>query len=288
MAAARWAAGEAARRGVPLKVVHVCEIDSGPLWVAPRLQDRLEQACPVMLDAIELIHRTTPEVEVTQWRLTGSAASKLLLATQWADLLVLGRPGSAWLAAHLSASVIHRLAAHAHCPIVTVPVQLAETAAARAPRRVVVGLADQPTEGRAIDFALAEAGRHFVDLLAVRACEGGSPTDVDQLNRERDELIAANELLATHRSATGSAIRASCMVQAGSPASVLSELCGTTDLLVLGQHRHGPVVPARVGKVIAGCLHQAPCPVAVVPEPVLAGERIGQSRTVETSGLISY
>jgi nucleotide-binding universal stress UspA family protein len=288
LAAARWAASEAARREVPLKVVHVCEIDPGSQWVMPRLQDRLDEACPVMLDAIQLIHQTRPEVEVTQWRLTGSAASKLLLATQWADLLVLGRPGKAWLAAHLSGSVTHRLTAHAHCPIVTVPPQLAETANSNGPRQIVVGLADQPTEGRAIDFALTEAARHCVDLLAVRVWEGDPSTEPGQLNQEQDELLAANTLLAAHRRAAASTVRTSCLVRAGSPAGVLSSLCGPTDLLILGQHRHGPVMPARVGKVIANCLNQAPCPVAVVPEPVVAAERAGQSRTVQTSGLISY
>jgi nucleotide-binding universal stress UspA family protein len=288
MAALRWAASEAARQELPLQVIHVCEIDSGSLWVMPRLQDRIEEACLVVPEAIELVHRMAPGVEVTPWRLTGSAGPRLLLASQWADLLVLGRPGKAWLATHLTGSVIHRLAAHAHCPIVTVPARPTETTSGRAPRRILVGLADQPTEGMAIDFALAEAARSFVDLLAVRVWEGGSSTEIDQWSRQRDELMAANKLLAVHRSAAASAVVAACIVRAGSPASVLSDLCGPNDLLVLGQHRHSPRMPALVVTVIAGCLHQAPCPVVVVPEPAVAGERAQQFPARQTSGLISY
>jgi len=277
MAAVRWAASEAARRGGALKVVHVCEIDSGSQWVMPRLTDRLQDSCGVTAEAIECARRTAPGVEVTEWRLAGSVADLLSYASQWSDLLVIGRSAKVTLATQLAGSATHRLATQAHCPVVTVPALTAGDVHGGEPGRIIVGLTDRPTAGRAIDFAIAEAGYHGAELVAVRAWDSSRAAEAGQPDRQDEQLVAARRVLAAHLTAATPDLLSSCVVRAGSPAGVLSGLCRPADLLVLGRHRHSRLLPARLGTVLADCLRQAPCPVAVVPDPAVIAERSGHS-----------
>ncbi len=208
----------------------------------------------------------------------------LLLVSEQAGLLVLGRSGKTALAVNLVGSVTYRMAAHAQCPVIAVPSRPAEEAGQPEPGRVVVGLADRPTEGRALDFAIAEAAWRGAELLVVRAWHG---TEADPVFREDEELERLNLLVASHPAHRSAGISSASMVRAGSPATVLAGVCRPGDLLVLGQHRHAPFVPASVGKVIADCLHRVPCPVAVVPEPAVTDAQ-ERPRVAEAAGLITY
>lgn len=291
-AAVRWAAAEAARRGTPLKVIHVCEVNIAYLWAAPHLPEHLREQCrPTVAAGIELARRTAPGIEVTGWTLVGPACRMLLLASEYADLLVVGRTGRSALAAHLVGSTIYRLAAHARCPLVTVPAPLEDAdrpapvtddAGPLAPRRIVVGTADHPNLGRAIDFALAEAAWHDAELVAVHACPGEPGSEPADRERERERL---ERLLASHRDGRPP-IAGSTLVRTGSPAGVLTAVCRPDDLLVIGHRRHGPLVPAGIGRVAADCIHSARGPVAVVPEPAGTAEP-ARPRTSEPAGLVN-
>lgn len=60
---------------------------------------------------------------------------------------------------------------------------------------------------------------------------------------------------------------------AGPPASALAEACEDgVDLLVAGSRRYGPLGRVFIGSVCAKLIHEAPCPVLVVPRPG-AGDR---------------
>jgi nucleotide-binding universal stress UspA family protein len=274
MAAVRWAAVAAARRRVGLKIVHVCEVNTAYLWAVPHLPEQLKELCrPSVVEAVELARRTTPGIEVTDWVLVGNPYRMLLLASENAGLLALGRTGRTALAAHLVGSTTYRLAAHAHCPIVALPTPGAGADGPPEPTRIVVGIADRPNQGRAIDFALDLAVRHSAELLAVRAWSGTASPGIDPAAAEEQQLAQVNQLLSTHLAGRSPVPAVASMARAGSPAGVLSALCRPTDLLVLGHRRHAPFVPASIGKVAADCLHEAACPVAVVPEPSVVAER---------------
>jgi len=288
-AAVRWAAIEAARRAVGLKVIHVCEVNSAYLWAIPNLPEQMQELSrPTVTEALDLARRTAPGVEVSEWTLVGPAVRMLLLASEYAGLIVLGRTGRSALAAHMVGSTTYRLAAHARCPVVAVPAPATDEAEPREPRRVIVGVADRPTQGCAIDFAITEADRHGVDLLAVHAWNGLGGPGTEPALRESAELDQLNQLLATHLARRSPDLPAATMLRAGSPASVLSGLCRPDDLLVLGQHRHAQFVPPVIRRVVADCLHQAACPVAVVPEPAVTAEQYERPRISEATGVISY
>ncbi|HEU5268912.1 MAG TPA: universal stress protein [Jatrophihabitans sp.] len=288
-AAVRWAAVEAARNGGRLKVIHVCEVNSAYLWAIPDLPEQLQELSrPTVSEAVRLARQTEPGIEVTDWTLVGPAVRMLLLASEYADLIVLGRSGRSSLAAHMVGSTTYRMAAHAHCPVVAIPEPATDETGPREPRRVIVGIADRPTRGHAIDFAIAEADRHGADLLAVKAWSGLGGPGTEPALRESEELDQVNQLLATHLARHSPDLPAATMLRAGSPSSVLSGLCRPDDLLVLGQHRHGPFVPPSIRKVVADCLHHAACPVAVVPEPAVTAEQHERPRVSEATGVVSY
>jgi nucleotide-binding universal stress UspA family protein len=283
MAAVRWAATAAARRGVGLKVIHVCEVNLAYLWALPHLPEHMKQLCrPTVTEAVQLARRTAPGVEVTDWVLVGSPFRMLLLASENAGMLVLGRTGRSALAAHLVGATIYRLAAHAHCPIVALPAPDTDGAGPLEPNRIVVGVADRPNQGRAIDFALDQAARHSAELLAVRAWPGAAGPGADPAQQEAEQLEQVNQLLAAHLAGRSRVPEAAALVRSGPPAAVLSELCRPDDLLVLGHRRHGPFVPSSIGKVGADCIHEIGCPVAVVPEPAVVADQQARPRVAET------
>ncbi|WUH89520.1 universal stress protein [Streptomyces sp. NBC_00433] len=60
----------------------------------------------------------------------------------------------------------------------------------------------------------------------------------------------------------------------GTPAEVLSEIGQGADLLVVGTRGTGGFAGLRLGSVALGVAGAAPCPVALVPAPVLADDRV--------------
>jgi nucleotide-binding universal stress UspA family protein len=283
-AAVRWAASEAARRHADLQLVHVSEVNEAYLWSMPELPDYLrELGRPTVTRAIELARRIAPDIEMHERMLIGPAARMLLMVSETAPMVVLGRSGRGALASHLVGSTTYRMAAHAHCPVVIVPSFGAlENDGPLEPDRIIVGLADRPTRGLALDFAIDEAARHRVPLQLVRTWQAAHASD-----RPDEQLEQMNALLAKHLTGRRAKVEASASVQAGLPAGVLSGLCRPGDLLVLGQHRHAPFLPPTVGKVVADCIQQAPCPVAVVPEPMVQAEQPERPR-INEAGLIAY
>ncbi|HTZ45563.1 MAG TPA: universal stress protein [Jatrophihabitans sp.] len=296
-AAVRWAANEALRRGNNLFVVHICEVVNAGLWTTPHLRADFQNATrPIVDEAIELARETVPGVTVNGQVLLGPTIRTLLALSGRAELIVLGRSGKGALAAHLVGSVTARLAAHAHCPVIVVPTPPSNGRHPRyRPRQVVVGVADRPTGGVALQFGIDEAVLHTTPLLAVRAWHGPSGLPLHPSSspahpafHEDEERELLGHLLASHLPEHAPPIRSVPVVRAGLPAGVLSGICHPEDLLVLGQHRHADFLPATVGRVISDCLHQAPCPVAVVPEPVIEETEQEQPRIAENAGLITY
>ena len=53
----------------------------------------------------------------------------------------------------------------------------------------------------------------------------------------------------------------------GDPATILLAEAHDAELLVLGNHRHGALRNAVFGSVALRCMHDATCPVVVVPRP---------------------
>ncbi|HEX2904832.1 MAG TPA: universal stress protein [Jatrophihabitans sp.] len=296
-AAVMWAAREAERRNSGLFVVYVCEYGNASLWPSPDLEKELRAFVrPTVDEAITLAQQTAPSITVTGSVMMGPITRMLVGITEQAELMVLGRSGKGALARHLVGSLTTRLAAHAHCPVIVVPIDGESQPADGSAGKVVVGIGDRPTAGAALRFAIAEAELRHTAAMPVHAWHGpeGLPVDPDAqpphpMYVEDAELRQANGRIAAALPEVPAELRPQSVVRAGQPAGVLLSLCHPADLLVLGQHRHeAAFTPTTVGRVIGECLQHAVGPVAVVPEPALAAAKGEPPRVAEAAGLIAY
>ncbi|RSM49355.1 hypothetical protein DMB66_45145 [Actinoplanes sp. ATCC 53533] len=124
-AAVRWAAREAQRRGLPLRIVHAFDWQ----WEAARYDAGAEYidvarqlADAVVAAARDQARAVAPSLRVELDTIIGNPAPMLLAAAEEEDteLLVVGSRGRGGFASLLLGSVSRRVAAHAPCPVVVV------------------------------------------------------------------------------------------------------------------------------------------------------------------------
>ncbi|WP_395298199.1 universal stress protein [Kitasatospora hibisci] len=275
-AAAQWAAREALRRGLGLRMVHVAGTEADALERELGGGSAVPEPVAVIRDRIAA---ASPGLDVSCELRPGSPADDLAAVGRRAELLVLGSRGLGGFAGLLVGSVGLRTAARAGCPVVLVRAgadgQGGTDGPGGVPGDVVVGV-----EGdRPCDAVLAFAFRHAADTGAVlRAVESrdvshGGPytTEAPVCERDiRDSLAAAEQLRL--QDALGRwrekypEVRTEAELHPGSPAGALVAASRSASLLVLGRRtpKHTLGAP-RLGAVTQSVLHHAHSPVAVVP-----------------------
>ena len=122
----RWAAGLAARLGIPLHVVRAWALSSAPrpsTWRAgyvPPLTDFETAVLESLRRDVAALHLSNEEV--TCRVLHGSAARRLVESSAGAEMLVVGSRGVGGFMGVVLGSTALQVAAHAACPVVVVPV----------------------------------------------------------------------------------------------------------------------------------------------------------------------
>jgi nucleotide-binding universal stress UspA family protein len=161
-----WAAEEAARRGLRLRIVYAI---SAWLWrakehrPADRVAERLYDSDRDIIDrAVSRARSIAPGVGVSGELVPGGAAKVLLHAAEQAAMVLVASRGSGEATGLSLGSVALQVAAHASCPVVVVgllqPVVSPE---------VVVGIDGSAGSHAAIGFAFEEASRRKARLRAV-------------------------------------------------------------------------------------------------------------------------
>ncbi|MER5756290.1 universal stress protein [Streptomyces sp. NPDC002088] len=273
LAALAWAAREAVRRGLALRVVHAWRFQSA---VPAEVADRDTQARWVR-DAVAAAVRTVaerhPDLELSTDVLEGPAADTLVAAAADAELLVLGSRGHAAVVGFLLGSVGQQVIAEAVRPVVLV--RAGDQAAAEAGgREIVVGQEGSPDDSaEALRFAFETAAARGATVRAVRAWTlppvfAYSPGSLKLLDDagglEPYEKQALGEALEPWR-ARFPGVPVVEHVEMGSAGQVLLSVTGRAQLMVVGRRGRRTAVGARIGSVAHGVLHHAECPVAVVP-----------------------
>ena len=126
--ALQWAIGEAAARHAPLTVLTVYEAVpsywGGPVpdpdepELAKQARKEVQKETDDVLDELGAACRP-PSVTVRV--VAGVPANELRMATEGADLLVVGARGSGGFKRLLLGSVSTHVTHHAHCPVVVIP-----------------------------------------------------------------------------------------------------------------------------------------------------------------------
>ncbi|KJK59916.1 universal stress protein [Saccharothrix sp. ST-888] len=261
---ASWAAAEAARRDLPLRLVHI---------VPPRVHDRhgygeayhadLRQRGRQLLDETAAVAREKhPDLEISSEVVDGSARRVLLRESAHAELVVLGSWSLSRAEEVLSAhAVAAPVIARAACPVAVVrdPEHVTQD-----PLYVVVGVDGSRSSAAAVDWAFDLASRRGAGLRALWVWQPPQFFHADehavlqQVRRTLYETTAGRtgrypEVELTHE------------VLRGHPVEELAKASAHALALVVGRRGHGGFTGMQLGSVPRGLLHRAHCPVVTVP-----------------------
>lgn len=266
--AVTWAAQEAARRGVSLRIVSVWSLApystglAAPDMISAVMRERAMQALD---DAAVSVRLTAPELAFDTSLRTGQPGQVLTEAARDASMLVVGARGVRGMAASLALGSVSRYAAtHAPCAVVI------HREPAGPPRHLVAVGVRRPDESEAaLGFAFEEAARRGAHLVAVQAWYWLHPAGTHGAKPPRqvssDALIGLSRLLEPWRHKYP---RVECgeEIRHAHPGQALTALTADADLLVLGRHQSSmPGCTAILGSVTATVLEGARGPVAIVP-----------------------
>lgn len=258
LAAVRAAAAEAARRKVPLHVVHAfiwpsLHVNVGP--VAPDLPATglRHQAEDLLAEAAAEARKTAPRVPVGTHLIDGAATQVLLEESGPATLLVLGDRGLGGFSGLLIGSIAVHAAARARCPVLVI--RGAEPAAGP----VVVGIDGTERSDLALGFAFEESAQRGAELIALHV-QDDSPGRSDDPITDGQALIDA---LAGWQQTYPDVVVKPEVVR-GHPRHELRERSRQAQLMVLGTQGRDTFKGLVLGSVSQTLLYHSACPVAVV------------------------
>lgn len=268
MRAVRWGAAEAARYGVPVRLVSAVVGDAAPVAhpeLVTRYRDVLvERARARLVEAAAVVGRENPDVEVETQLVTGHPVGVLRAESERARLVVIGDRGLSRVEGLLAGSVSVALATHAACPVVVV--RGPETAGT-ATLPVVVGVDGSPTSESALGFAFESAASRRVGLVAVHTwsdtvADSELAALLDWQAIEDGECRLLAERLAGWAGKFPD-VPVDRVVTRDGPAHALLEQATRAQLVVVGSRGRGEFTGLVLGSVSNALLHRAPCPVAV-------------------------
>ncbi|MBV2155157.1 universal stress protein [Kitasatospora sp. SUK 42] len=274
-AAALWAAEEAVRRGVGLRILHAWPWLSSEYADGSLAGDLRPKALATLADTAERIRRSHPGLPVETAMVGDDPVDALVAEAEGRELLVLGSRGLGGFAALLVGSVGLAVAARVTTPLVMVRADGNDGPPAGTPDRrdVVVGVDARHPSDAVLDFAFTEAARRRVRLRAVHGWDvipawsaaGWVPPQVDASAQEASEQAALAEALAGARAAHPD-VEVVATTRLGGAANAVVTAAADACLVVVGRrdHRHHPL-GRRLGPVAHAALHHAEAPVAVVP-----------------------
>jgi len=267
--AVEWAAAEAARRGVALRLVSAFSWTTSDHPVrhdgrVAQYRDQLLEAARHRLSrAARIAEDTSPGIETAPQVEIGAPIEVLGSEARRAQLLVLGDRGLGGVTGLVLGSVAVALAARGACPVVIVR---GETRNTDGP--VVVGTDGSPISEAALGFAFDAAAVRGAELVALHAW---SPTAVDKALEpvmdwdavaDEEEAVLAERLSGWGQKYPQVTVRRS-VVRDGAARALVDASRGA-QLVVVGSRGRGNAAGLLLGSVSHGVLHAAHCPVAIV------------------------
>jgi len=159
--------------------------------------------------------------------------------------------------------------------------------------RIVVGVDGSRQGQRALDWAVAEAaardraGRPAV-VQAVMAWQGHPPApaagDRSGVPEPRKTPYAVVAAAVSAAGASQPDVTVAGVAIEGPAADVLGRAADDADLLVLGDHGHGPRYGPALGSVTEACIRSAICPVVVIPTSRSSSTTFAHEALATTAG----
>lgn len=266
LVAVQWAADDAARLGVPLRIV--CVVDRYPYQIVKfpdaDLGDQLVRgAVRILADAERAARDQRPELTIITQVVEGGPTEALRRQAADATELVVGTRGMGGFTGAVVGSVSMYLAGYAPGPVVVVR---------RAPEasygEIIVGLDDSPSCQPALAYAFEQAMLRGGAVRTLHAWQLPVHAFAPELHYEADEIRTAQfavvaGLLDSWREEYPD-VKVIDDVRCAHPVESLVAASRSADLLVVGSSGRCALGPALLGSISRGVLHHAECPVAVV------------------------
>ncbi|MFF5727253.1 universal stress protein [[Kitasatospora] papulosa] len=261
-----WAADEADRRNLPLRLVLAVpplhdtqHVDSTPRRMSLQVKGR-----EALDSARETVLRLSPGIHMVTEVLDGRPAAVLCRSSTAAHarMVVVGSRRLSTPAEILGMrSVAAPLSAQADCPVVVVraPENTADLGA-----RLVVGVDGSDSSRKALRFAFEEAGLRRAPVHAVLVWQrpAFALSGEESVSEGSARLLAATvgECSSDHPD-----VWCTQETRHGHPVEELARASAGTLGVVVGRRGRGGYTGMRLGSVPHGLLHRAECPVITVP-----------------------
>ena len=267
--AVRWAAAEAAARGVALRVI-TC-FDMPPVdatWgysVADTIAAQENQAADHCAAMVASIRRFQPGLEVEPYVGPGPAAPVLVAEAQATDneLTVVGASGHHGASAFWLGSTPRRVIRQSSAPLVVVRGR----ATGAHPDRVIVGIDGSESADNALRWAEAEAARHGAQLVLVHGWSYPYLA-IDAVTNQSRDLTRIDAACVLERVEQASRGRfgdevTACLIES-TAADALLHTATDGDMIVVGSRGRGALTSVVFGSTVNAVLEHAAVPVAVV------------------------
>lgn len=265
-----WAADEAVRRNVPLRILYVVTPWLFDVPVDPRAGAMrawlLYGGEDIVGYAVDRAGERAPGLDVTGEQIGGQAAELLVDRAQDALMLVVGSRGRGGVGGLVLGSVAFQVASHARCPAVVV-----RDAPSEEYGEVALGVDGSPASMEAVGFAFGEASVRRARLHAVLAWPhpiSTGPGDMQPLVYDPEVVTKGEERVLSECLSGWRAkfpdVEVVPEVVHGRAAPALVRASEQADLLVVGSRGRGGFTGLLLGSVGHAMLHRSRCPVAVV------------------------
>nr|WP_202539663.1 universal stress protein [Streptomyces sp. SID8379] len=265
-----WAVDEAARYGLELRIVYAFRWSRYEgVALAGSLDRSAEQTLAenIVGGAAERARRRNPDVKLSTALVPQEASDALLDASHSAWAVVTGSRGRGELKGLLLGSVGLTVAARSVGPVVVVRGD--KTGIAGTHERILLAAGDGAADSAALRFAFREAAarRSTLDVVHAWRCpthEDPAAKDPERQHAERAEHFLASVLedaVVAHPD-----VPVNPATVEGPAHKVLVHRSAAADLLVVGARRRHGHRGMQLSRVSHALLHQARCPVAVVPD----------------------
>lgn len=272
LAAARWAADEAEKRKLTLRLLHAWPLLAPEPARVPAEVDQNYWAKRLVHTARAELQARHPGLSIVGNLVADDAQNALLQAASESEMTVLGSRGLEPVESYFLGDVSMPVVARAERPVVLVRAEPQDQGASPAPAgRVVVALKLHGSCDALLDFAAHTAAARGLPLLAVHGrsvpLHARVPWGVDHDVTEemtRDAYKQLDEALHLWREKYPR-LDVADSVRLASPAKVVVQAAEGAALLVVGRRRHRHGLAPHLGPVAQAAVHHGRCPVAVVP-----------------------
>ncbi|GAA3816261.1 universal stress protein [Streptomyces phyllanthi] len=272
LAAAHWAADEAERRKLTLRLLHAWPMLAPEPTRIPSEIDQNYWARRLVHTARAELQAAHPGLSVVGNLVPDDAGHALVQAASESEMLVIGSRGLEPVESYFLGDIGMAVVARAERPVVLVRAEARPQEPPPTPTgSVVVGLGLQGPCDDLLAFAFATAAARGVPLRAVHGhsvpLHAHLPWGVDHDITEEIRQEAGKQLskaLQPWREKFPR-VEVTDTIDLDSPAKAVVRAADSAGLLVVGrrEHRHAPA--PRLGPVAQAAIHHARCPVAVVP-----------------------